>query len=149
MGPAQSHSWIIFCLSPLPYPPSFSCGFCILQLLKLHFPATKGLSSHWLFISVFMLAPKIICDGPGTSLPLVRLRKFHNPLPPLSCPHPSISDPPSIATQCVKIPPMVGPPWSRVAYIIRIGLSHCYLTGLVSALCTGLHVLSPTAIGPH
>ncbi len=34
----------------------------LLQCLKAHFPVAKGSSSHWLIISAFMLAPKIIYD---------------------------------------------------------------------------------------
>ena len=42
----------------------------------------------------------------------------------------------------VKIPPMVGPMWCRVMLIvIRIGLSHCCIMGLVSWSC-GLAYLS-------
>src|SRR5260221_12417702 len=34
----------------------------LLQCLKARFPAVKGSSGHWLFISAFMLTSKIICD---------------------------------------------------------------------------------------
>src|SRR5258708_4113263 len=34
----------------------------LLQRLKAHFPVAKGSSGHWLIISAFMLAPKIIYD---------------------------------------------------------------------------------------
>ena len=34
----------------------------LLQRLKARFPAAKGSSGHWLFISAFMLPSKIICD---------------------------------------------------------------------------------------
>ena len=49
----------------------------------------------------------------------------------------------------VKNPPVVGPTWSRAAYIIRIRLSHCCLKGLISVLYHCLHVLMPTTVGPH
>ena len=34
----------------------------LLQRLEARFPAAKGSSGHWLFISAFMLTSKIICD---------------------------------------------------------------------------------------
>ncbi|KAF8268980.1 hypothetical protein EI94DRAFT_1907451, partial [Lactarius quietus] len=44
------------------HPSITFAALYLLQRLKAHFPAAGGSSGHWLFISVFMLASKIICD---------------------------------------------------------------------------------------
>jgi hypothetical protein len=38
------------------------CALYLLSHLKHHFPAARGSSGHRLYISVFMIASKVICD---------------------------------------------------------------------------------------
>ncbi|KIM55642.1 hypothetical protein SCLCIDRAFT_1149476, partial [Scleroderma citrinum Foug A] len=54
---------IVYALHQTKLHPSVTfAALILLQCLKAHFPTTRGLSGHQLFMSKFMLSSKVICN---------------------------------------------------------------------------------------